>query len=720
MPAPKEVRAWHGLRTLIETLPSIRTPNEIESLREEHWSALARVPGLFGPNEDQDPDNGSSRPLMAAGTRPLMAARTLSHLSHNFLLQKPLFEALADFVNAATADTDTRLVVPDLAVLDRESLGLLRTLFRRHPQTAPSLIAGFDPDRVTPEPDADGLIWELNSEEVWQVALGFLSLPEAEAIDLPKSSDPSPDADVFQGPHGHLPPSFSDLSTSQKVANAVGDIRTAFQCFAFETTLRGGLALVRGDAELSPRHRADVHGLIALAAHNRQFRSSGNRRLAEFLCEHLNLALEAEDRPAERSALCYRLAVAHGRRLKDRQEGLLWSERAIEEAGRAELPAAEAAILEAWGRNIKSFMLTTTGRLPDAAEECKKAYSRLDRALETEETPLQSPRAAVREAAFSRSILADNLGAIHQMSGDVEGTRHWKTISDGHNRQVPEVERYEAPFWIATYRDQLRFDAARDRARRGLNAARRDQDALREYRYGIEVADLSYRLRDAKGALTHFKEAENLHARVGAPSFLRLPRLAPAAAASRAGQLEEALARIDSMLSELPADRLVARSQVLALKGLCLARAGHAEPAETAMNEAIDLAVDSGERDLLLSVAVSAGRASQLLQRDEDAREAYLQAVEISAEKGESDVPAGLELAAHLGFLETSEPSSDQTRIVRHCLNLFEEALEDAETWWRLPRLAIQLTRILPDDPYAASVLERLDRIMVQSVDSPG
>ncbi|MEO1088236.1 MAG: hypothetical protein AAFY88_28735, partial [Acidobacteriota bacterium] len=396
----------------------------------------------------------------------------------------------------------------------------------------------------------------------------------------------------------------------------------------------------------------------------------------------LTLALEAEDRSAERSALCYRLAVAHGRRMKDRRAGLAWSQRAIDEARGAGRPRAEAAILEAWGRNIKAFMLTGAGRLADAARECERAYRRLDGALDGSldgaVTPFQSPLASVREAAFSRSIVADNLGAIHQMAGDAEQTERWKRISDRHNRDVPEVERYEARFWIATYRRRLQLDAARARARRGVDGARRDQDPLREYRYTVELADLSYRLRDAAGALASFEAAEALHARLGSPPFLRPVRLAPAAAASRAGRHGAALARIDAALSALPADRAVARAQALALRGLCLARAGRGAAAEASVDEAIELAVATGERDMLLSVAVSAGRACQLLERDLEARDAYLQAVEIvgEAEGGGDGPPAGLALAAHLGRLETSDPPDAAS--ARRCAALFVDALEDA------------------------------------------
>ncbi|MEM7355923.1 MAG: hypothetical protein AAF657_34220, partial [Acidobacteriota bacterium] len=106
------------------------------------------------------------------------------------------------------------------------------------------------------------------------------------------------------------------------------------------------------------------------------------------------------------------------------------------------------------------------------------------------------------------------------------------------------------------------------------------------------------------------------------------------------------------------------------------------------INEAINLAVESGARDTLLAVAIAAGRASQHLGRPGDAEEAYRRALEIAGENSGStggDVPATLELALHLGLWETAtEPPVDS---VTHCLSLLPEALDDAETWWRLRRI---------------------------------
>ncbi len=634
--------------------------------------------------------------------RRLLAARPTSHLSHNFLVQAPLFQALANFVHELTNGQDLTLIVPDLACLDRESLGLLRTLYRRFPNTSPALIAGFDPRRSTPEPDANGLIWEHPADDVWKVALGFMALPETEVRDLDRR-DAGP-AEAREAGQIAITPddraldsrAFAALrvlpqAVDPKLASLIIEaMRAAFAGFAFTTTLRLGLALFEREPALTPEQAADAHGLLALSAHNRQFRSGGNRRLAEFLRRHLEQAIEVETRPGHRSAIAYRLAVTHGRRMKNNETGLEWADQAIRESRSPRIERVDAANLEAWGRNIRAFMLTGMDRLEDAATECETTFHQLNAVLESGPDALSSRDACLREVLFSRSLLADNLAAIAQMAGDPDRLETWKAIADKLTETVPELERYEARHWITLYRRKLRLDAAADKAQRGLDAARAGQDALREYRYTVELADLKYRLGDAGAALEGFEQADELRQRLEEPDFLKPVRSSAAAAAARAGEVDKAQDLVLRALDGLGSAAGDARAQMLAFLGRLAARNHDKVEAESRINEAIALAVESGERDTLLAVAVAAGRASQHLGRTGDASAAYRQALKIAGTEvpggTEGGAPAALELAAHLGLWETEVDDPCRENAIR-CLSLLPEALADAETWWQLPRI---------------------------------
>jgi tetratricopeptide (TPR) repeat protein len=500
--------------------------------------------------------------------------------------------------------------------------------------------------------------------------------------------------------------------------------RTAFRCFGFTTVLRLGLELLRRGPALAPEASAEVHGLLGLAAHNRQFLSRRNRVLADFLEEHFRAALETEADPALRSCLCYRLAVTLGRRKGEPEAALEWAERALAAAappGLPPLPTLQAAHLQGWAHNIQAFALMRTGRLAEAKFRCQQAFALLDRALESFPEPASAataPDQLVREAAFTHSLLADNLAALAKMEGDAEGLARWKEIADRLGEHFPGLARFEAATWIDLFRERRELRQALAHAEHGLEDARAEQDALREYEYEVQVADLHDRLGEAAEAFEAFERARDLRRRLGSPGFLR-PLDAPAAtAAARAGRAVEARGLYEGILGYGglgPA----ARAQVLAALAELAARTNRPEEADARMNEAIALAVESGERDALLAVAVTAGRACRLLGREAEERDAFRRGVDIAAAGGPdaAPAPAGLSLAALLGAWETD----GDPQFLRHALRLLPEALEDTSAWWELPRLLRAVRDAAPSgllaDPEMAGPLRDLEAAAGQRAD---
>lgn len=697
---PESPRSWNGVRNLLAGLAHSRGRKAVEQVLARHHPAAGRLiprwAANLSPAEREVAD--------------LMTACPESHLSHNLLVQRPLFEGWAALLAKLTGGAT--LVVPDAARLDRESLAALRTLYRRFPERAPDLILGFDPHRSPPRPDCDGVIWKMPTGDDLKMALGLLALPGAELIEIDAGEIGDGHEREEEEEEEDLDSSlWDDLEESAGWPPGLAAVQSTFRRFAFTATLRLGLRLLASGAPLSPTQTAEVHALVALAAHNRQFRSLGNRPLARFLERHLLAAWRFETRPARRSALAYRLAVTMGRRLKQIEEGLEWSARAIEEAQREGIPPRQAAHLEAWGRNIRAYIQMERGQLDEARRECERAFALLDAEVRkgagTAEQAAVAMDPLLREIAFTHALLADNQAALAELAGDDDGFRRWKEIGDSPAAGFPGLVRFEGLSWVRFHRREGRLDQALPWAQRALEAACAEQDALREYRYAVQSADLLDRLGRSAEALERFDEARALRRRLGDPRVLRPVTAAAASVARRAGRLDQARELLEEALADAEG---TVRAECLAALGRVFAETGEVEEAEARIGEAIDEAVELGERDVLVRVAVTAGETSLRLGRREEAREAFSRADEIA----DGNTPAADRLAIGLGLAETAtEPIS--TAALGRLLTLLPEALDDADTWERLPRLErLESQAGAIEDPDEAALVEPLRAALAQ------
>lgn len=683
--APKySFRAWNGIRHLLDGLRRLDGDERVDTV-------LATDPAvgslLLGRPADELPSD-------VVEDRARVAAHPESHLSHNLVIQRPFFERVAKLLSGWTERSDgtrSTWLVPDLALMDRETLGALRTLLRRHPDEAPDLVVGFDPNQPFPVPDDNtGLTWEQDPELVHKLVFGLLALPDTEAVDLE--------------------PSGPELEPNPPRASSDEDLAIAFGSFAFTAVVTTGLEVLAGETRLSDAERAEVHGLVGLAAHNRQFRSAGNRTLARFLQQHFERALALETRPARRSCLAYRLAVTHARRLGELDDGRRYADQAVEEARHPDVEPLRSAHLEAWGRNIRAYVEMRAGNDDAAMEDCKAGYEIVDGQLEGHENAAHDPDPWVREAAYTRSLLADNLAALFQKVGDGEALRRWKAKADRLAHEVPSLRRFEAVTWTRLYRESHRPDLALHHAREGLEAARTEQDGLRELEYRVHVADLLDRLGRTDEALAAFQDARSLRRRLGDPPHFVDLDVPTAGVALRSGRAEVARELLETVW-ERSSDDLAVRADVAALLGLTAARREPPDPdsVETWINRAIETAVASGARDVLLRVATTAGDAARRLGRPGDAYEAYERALEIAGTGSPSDPagdppappPAADLLAALVGRLETAPTAEPDSQLLQRAVDLLPDALQEAQGWSLLPRLAelFQRNSNRPDTP---------------------
>jgi hypothetical protein len=109
-------------------------------------------------------------------------------------------------------------------------------------------------------------------------------------------------------------------------------------------------------------------------------------------------------------------------------------------------------------------------------------------------------------------------------------------------------------------------------------------------------------------------------------------------------------------------------------------------------------------------VARYAGEASWIFGRTDDARAAFGQALEIAQAFAESPVPAADRMSVLVGLHLADGDRSGAA--LRQALSLVPAALEDAEAWWDLPRLAEAADRLFSRRPPRRALREPLARLV--------
>jgi tetratricopeptide (TPR) repeat protein len=221
------------------------------------------------------------------------------------------------------------------------------------------------------------------------------------------------------------------------------------------------------------------------------------------------------------------------------------------------------------------------------------------------------------------------------------------------------------------------------------------------------LADLHLRAGDAATALELFVQAKVLRGRLAAVLEEPLPLEAgESAAAARLGLWRRAEEPLEELLAAAGEDPATA-ARLWAQLGALAALAGDRESAESRINQAIDLAVECGARDVLVEVAMRSGQANQLLGRTEDAGESFQKALELCGEGGLQGQAPAVAVAVTWGLFTTHE---EEPEWLDATLRLLPSALvADAETWWTLEGLLDAALRLDALEPLSPESREALD-----------
>lgn len=695
-------RPWEGLRQLVSQLEAIRGSLRVREALEKHRAAAALLlPRSFFPASGPPP------------CRPELKARLESNLTHNTLVKRPFIAECVETLETLLDGLGIWLLVPDLAELDQETVWLLDKFAQWRPEAFPSATVGFEPQEERTRPDERGIVWGPFQIHLASFIFKLSRLPGARRVEPvdhdiavagPESAPPEIDEDT----DSHLLRSFEaarEVKEPELCRSMIDLVRRAFAGHAFESSLRWGLAVLDRCPDLEPLDEAELRNLVALSAHNRQFRNAGNEALAPFLQELLARALELETRPDRKSSLGYRLAVMLGRRQSYLEEALEAAYGALESAQDDQLHPVVSTYLAAWALNIGAFVHLRLGQMDRAITDTERGLELIGDLLDrwSRETP-EIRSIWERDLLLSWSVLVSNRVALARLDEDMEVAEVWQRRSAALLDDYPEFELYEVSDWLHSYRQFFHYDLALERAERGLELARREHDTLWEYQFLAQVAELSYRLGRVEQAVEACKEAYRFRQQYPNPTVLGSLDFLRADALDRSGRSDAAHAVLRAVLSEdgLSAAR---RIEAHALAARLAARDGDAPAAEASANAAIDAAVDHGSRDFLLLAATAAGTASRDLGHHEEAREAYGRALEIAAtgEPGDPPPPAGDVFEANLGLWQHDSGAREP---LLEALRLLPKALGEPRTSWLLASLAAAVKASLDHEPSLLEIPE--------------
>lgn len=652
-------RSWNGFRTLLEDLEADRGTARVDQILARHQAVaelvLSRAPG-GGPPEGEP-----------------LGARLSSHLTHNAAIRRPLFDAGARLLVELVEGSGGLLFVSDLRRLDWETTALLKSACRQFADRAPDLEVRFVPEPLSPaELDAHGLFWRTRPEMIARTVMGFEILPGVEVVEVAQGELPGFDDEPWPEP-----------APEATTPAAVAAIESSFRCFAFTAALRRGLDLLQQNPALTPRQKASVHGIMALCAHNRQFHSEGNRRLADWLQEHLEVALGHEQRADVRCALLYRLTVVLGRRKGELEAASEMADQAVSASRTSGLEPMMAAYQEGWARNIRAYVRMRRQSFDDGVRDLEEAF----RALGAADSAPSTDAAWERDTALTRTLVASNIAALANLQGKREKAHHWRRVSYDIKKDAPGFEHHEAYHWLVLYRDYHLPKLGLRQVFEGLRSARAENDVYWLHRVLVMAADLNDRLGRLGSAIRLFRLAYRLRRQVGNHGLLKRTDVRSAAALSRTGDYSTARGLLVEALVDCT-DKGIQADVHMAM-ALVAARAAHVPTTRASIRQAVDLAEESGRPDVRFRILVTAGLALQQLGLPDEARRWYRSASDLR------EIPRASPLClsrALLGLLETEAPDAAMTR---RCLDLVPAALKHTEGWWDLPRLLHALSRTL-------------------------
>ncbi|MEO1518726.1 MAG: tetratricopeptide repeat protein [Bacteroidota bacterium] len=688
------------LRQLIQLAKQRRGEHIIRPLLEKHRIALSLL------SEDLVAE------LSPADQQAAKALQACLHsnITHSRVAKLGLTRPFIQLILDISVPKQTKLIIPDISLVDTGSIDLLRGLYQKFPKQAPSLIIGYDPDWEPTRIDKQlGIGWYRSFESVTFLQSFVYSLEEAanSTIELEasptrrKQSPPYSTSQQLAGIQAQLEGKALQAWKKESIEEADAQLlfqmsQKSFQLYDFTNALRFGLPLYHKQGlYLTDEQKAKLYNWMALSAHNRQFFSQGNQALAGFLEDCYGRALQLETNPAIRIALLYRQIVTHSRRqnVLDKSNDLL--RQAHRELEQGTVNEVDRKVLAAWIHNVHSFVLMKEKKIQPAIDSHEQGFALLD------SIALRRPASLRNEVQYSKAVLAENLSTLYSIAGNFPAMKHWYAVEASIVSRYPSLSTVSSAEWQSYYFQNFELQQALRRSRQGWKKARASFNYVLEYFFTLSLADIYHRMGQYPKALIHFDRAivgqqrlghSYTHATAATLQCCRARVLlqsgAHAAAANRLQQILQS-EEIHSIGEQLQMRYLLAESY---------AHLGLEVLTEQQVNKAIETALEEGVGPRLFQTCLAAARTCRILGRKEEAIDAYRKAQQLlqTTINGQSLQIAKGDLAKlYLGLAESLPFSTESLGIA--ITSMAAALKEDASSWDRLADLLL-LVKQCPEE----------------------
>ncbi len=546
------------------------------------------------------------------------------------------------------------ILIPDLSVIDSESLGAIVGMFQQFPKMEQVIISGIAENYMKKD-DSNGLCWKQGEVNIQSFINSLQLFDDFEKEILSKENND----DAIVNTRGLNRKSLGSIAINneeyevygwlikddvkqikERTNHIVEVLKRAYQRYSYKATIYMCLDALRFKQQFSDNQLAMLHGLIGSAGHFDQLSHHQHTAFDNFLIHHLTEALNLETDPTLRCSLYYRLVYAIAEREDDFETSVKWVEQEIKEASNSNLSSIQKAHQQAWGYSISGHINVNKGNMEAFHEDIGKTFSILDNEMErlfdgkTYED-LEPTELKFWQEEFCLSYF--HFAAHQVFFGDELGmpdySRKWIGKAKEALERVSTKNRFDVFHWIEFYRSKLELNKALESCELGIEDAYEHKNTLM-YLYQFSAADICYRIGDYEKAIAYFENTKKLR-----PHFhdvfqnLSIDLLIGYALLRTDKYKDAGSIFIKALHSEKDEEPGMFHVKMWAYLAIISAKDGKEELANERINKAIEYAVEIGDQNILVFVASKAGEVASLLGSEEEAISAYAQSIDLAKDE---------------------------------------------------------------------------------------